>query len=68
MTLLDRQADVPPTAIEHLRHVLEQTDRVKFAGARPAPSAAADALETAQAALDDLETASSRSDPDPSVR
>jgi len=68
MTLLDRQADVPPTAIEHLRHVLEQTDRVKFAGARPAPSAAADALETAQAALDDLETASSRFDPDPSVR
>ena len=68
MTLLDRQADVPPTAVEHLRHVLEQTDRVKFAGACPTPSAAADALETTQAVLDDLKTASSRSDSDPSAR
>jgi hypothetical protein len=68
MTLLDRHADVPAAATEQLRRVLEQTDRVKFAGARPDSSAAADALETARTALDDLEAASSRSDPDPSVR
>jgi hypothetical protein len=67
MTLLDRHADVPPAETEQLRRVLEQTDRVKFAGARPSSAAAADALETARTALDDLEAASSRSDPDPSV-
>lgn len=33
ITLLDYRADVPPAAIEQLRHVLVQTDRVTFAGA-----------------------------------
>lgn len=59
MVLLDRQTGVPPSAIEQLRRVLEQSDRVKFAGARPDPSAAEEALQAAQRALDLLEEAPS---------
>jgi hypothetical protein len=59
MTLLDRRTDVPPSAIEQLRHVLEQSDRVKFAGVRPDSSTAEEALHSARTVLNLLEEASS---------
>jgi len=52
---LDRRAEVPPTAAEHVHTVLEQADLVKFAGARPAPSLAEEALRTARTAIATLE-------------
>jgi hypothetical protein len=63
LAVLDRRTDVPPTAVEHLRAVLEQADRVKFAAARPDPATATEALQTARKALDILEDAAPLTSP-----
>lgn len=55
ITFLDHRADAPPAAIEQLCHVLVQTDRLKFVGARPDPSTAEAVLQAARFALDLLE-------------
>jgi len=54
---LDRRAEVPSTAAEHLHTVLEQADLVKFADARPDPSRAAEALQAARTAIGTIEVA-----------
>lgn len=54
-TALDRRAEVPPPAAEHLHTVLEQADLVKFADARPDPSRAAEALRAARTAIEVIE-------------
>jgi hypothetical protein len=56
-TVLDRRAEVPPTAVEHLHSVLEQADLVKFADARPNPARATEALKAARTAIEAIEDA-----------
>jgi len=60
---LDRQADLPSTVVERLQRILEEADRVKFAGARPSPSTAEETLQTARAVLDALGAAPASKDP-----
>ncbi len=63
MTVLDRRTDVPPEAADHLRTVLEQADRVKFAAARPDSATATEALQAARTALNILEDAAPSTSP-----
>jgi hypothetical protein len=62
VSALDQQVNAPPVAVERLRRVLKQADRVKFAGDRPGPSTAEETLQTAQSALDTLEAAAAPED------
>jgi hypothetical protein len=51
VAVLDRCENVSPSATEHIRSVLEDTDLVKYAGWRPDPEAARKTLRTARTGL-----------------
>jgi hypothetical protein len=55
-TLRGREA-LPAAAVERVQDVLDEADLVKFAGRRPAPSAATAACREARAALEALDAA-----------
>lgn len=65
LDVLARRPDVPPDVVQPLRTALEQSDRVKFAAARPDSAATDAALDNVKAALDRLEEASSPSSEPP---
>ena len=64
MSGLRGQKHVPPSALQRIRHVLEQADPVKFADATPAPEAHQEALRQTRTAIESIEQAA-RPEPTP---
>jgi len=60
---LARQTDVPASTRDRVQDVLEQADLVKFAGVRPAPPTATEALRDARTVIDAVESTAAPNPP-----